>query len=169
MSKTDKKLSPKQQRFVDAYIELGNATEAAKRAGYKCRSYSAYGAVGSENLKKLKDFIDVRLGEIKSKRTADLTEVMEFLTSVLRGEVTETVFNPVTGLKEDIHANVKSRVDAARELLKRYPRQLDKEEQIARIKKLASEADKLDTSNDTDDVIIVDDWSEVGEDAEGET
>ena len=169
MSNEGSKLSQKQQRFIDAYIELGNATEAAKQAGYKCRSYSAYGAVGSENLKKLKDFIDVRLAEIKSQRTADLTEVMEFLTSVLRGEVTETVFNPVTGLKEDIHANVKSRVDAARELLKRYPRQLDKEEQIARFKKLASEADKLDTSNDTDDVIIVDDWSEVGEDAEGET
>ena len=57
MSNEGRKLSQKQQRFIDAYIELGNATEAAKQAGYKCRSYSAYGAVGSENLKKLKDFI----------------------------------------------------------------------------------------------------------------
>jgi phage terminase small subunit len=63
----------------------------------------------------------------------------------------------------------RDRLKAAELLLKRYPRQLDEEEQIARIKKLASEADKLDNSNDDDDVIIVDDWSEVGKDAEGET
>ncbi|WP_180235255.1 terminase small subunit, partial [Bacillus cereus] len=29
------KLTPKQQAFCDYYIEIGNATEAAKKAGYK--------------------------------------------------------------------------------------------------------------------------------------
>ena len=160
MSNEGRKLSQKQQRFIDAYIELGNATEAAKQAGYKCRSYSAYGAVGSENLKKLKDFIDVRLAEIKSQRTADLTEVMEFLTSVLRGEVTETVFNPVTGLKEDIHANVKSRVDAARELLKRYPGKLDEERQKLILEKYGEEEAKIEdmrSGGAREQVLIVDD------------
>ena len=157
MSNEGRKLSQKQQRFIDAYIELGNATEAAKQAGYKCRSYSAYGAVGSENLKKLKDFIDVRLAEIKSQRTADLTEVMEFLTSVLRGEVTETVFNPVTGLKEDIHANVKSRVDAARELLKRYPGKLDEERQKLILEKLRAEIEGIRSGSAREQVLIVDD------------
>lgn len=157
MSNEGRKLSQKQQMFIDAYIELGNATEAAKQAGYKCRSYSAYGAVGSENLKKLKDFIDVRLAEIKSQRTADLTEVMEFLTSVLRGEVTETVFNPVTGLKEDIHANVKSRVDAARELLKRYPGKLDEERQKLILEKLRAEIEDMRSGGAGEQVLIVDD------------
>ena len=36
-----RKISVKQQKFIDVYIELGNATEAAKRAGYKCRSAHA--------------------------------------------------------------------------------------------------------------------------------
>ena len=40
-------LTEKQQRFVDYYIETGNATEAARRAGYKKPNPS-----GSENLAK---------------------------------------------------------------------------------------------------------------------
>ena len=31
----DKKLTPKQKAFADYYIETGNATEAARKAGYK--------------------------------------------------------------------------------------------------------------------------------------
>ncbi|MBQ5845468.1 MAG: hypothetical protein IIW64_02355 [Selenomonadaceae bacterium] len=109
------------------------------------------------NDKKLKDFIDVRLAEIKSQRTADLTEVMEFLTSVLRGEVTETVFNPVTGFKEDIHANVKSRGDTARELLKRYPGKLDEERQKLLLEKLRAEIEDMRSGGAGEQVLIVDD------------
>lgn len=42
-----KKLTPRQQKFVDYYY--GNATEAAKKAGYSPKT--AY-AIGSENLTK---------------------------------------------------------------------------------------------------------------------
>ena len=42
-------LSVKQQKFCEYYIELGNATEAAKRAGYSEKT--AY-SIGTENLKK---------------------------------------------------------------------------------------------------------------------
>ncbi len=78
------KLTEKQQRFVDYYIETkGNATEAARRAGYKKPNPQ-----GSENLAKpsIKAAIDARLAELKSERTADATEVLEYMTSVLRGE-----------------------------------------------------------------------------------
>lgn len=80
------KLTEKQQRFVDYYIETqGNATEAARKAGYAQKA--AY-ATGAENLKKpqIKAAIDARLTELKSERTADATEVLEYMTSVLRGE-----------------------------------------------------------------------------------
>lgn len=43
------KLTEKQQRFVDYYIETGNASEAARKAGYSektCR------VTGQENLLK---------------------------------------------------------------------------------------------------------------------
>lgn len=80
------KLTEKQTRFVDYYIETGgNATEAARKAGYAQKA--AY-ATGAENLKKpqIKAAIDARLTELKSERTADATEVLEYMTSVLRGE-----------------------------------------------------------------------------------
>lgn len=80
------KLTEKQTKFVDYYIETGgNAAEAARRAGYAektCRS------IGQENLTKpdIKSAIDARLAELKSQRTADATEVLEYLTTVLRGQ-----------------------------------------------------------------------------------
>lgn len=151
-----KKITPKQQKFIDAYLELGNATEAAKRAGYKCRNDGAYNTLGAQNVRKLKVFIDERMQELKSSKTADLTEVMEFLTSVLRGEVSESVFNPVTGEREDIRANVRTRVDAARELLKRYPNKLDNERQKLLLEKLRAEIEDMRTDN-AQQVFIVDD------------
>jgi len=41
-------LSDKQRRFVDVYLECGNASEAARQAGYKTRPDS----IGEENLRK---------------------------------------------------------------------------------------------------------------------
>ncbi len=78
------KLTEKQTRFVDYYIETGgNATEAARMAGYKKPNPQ-----GCENLAKpsVKSAIDARLAELKSQRTADATEVLEYLTAVLRGQ-----------------------------------------------------------------------------------
>lgn len=44
------KLTEKQQRFVDYYIETGNASEAARKAGYsKCIA----NRIGTENLSLL--------------------------------------------------------------------------------------------------------------------
>lgn len=50
---TDKKnkLTPKQQLFVSEYLKTGNATEAARRAGYKGNDVTLC-AVGAENLRK---------------------------------------------------------------------------------------------------------------------
>lgn len=155
-----RKISVKQQKFIDAYIELGNATEAAKRAGYKCRSAHAYESLGAENVRKLEPFINARMKELKQAKTADLTEVLEFLTSVLRGEITEIVFNPIDGQQEEIRANVRSRVDAARELLKRYPSKLDEERQKLLLEKLRAEIKDMRAEVSDQQVVIVDDIEE---------
>lgn len=78
-----KKLTVKQKAFADYYIELGNATEAARKAGYKQAHVQ-----GSQNLDKLsiKSYIDERLKQIEDERIASASEVMKYLTSVLRGE-----------------------------------------------------------------------------------
>ncbi len=159
-------LTPKQASFVDAYIETGNASEAARRAGYSPKTAEA---MGRENLQKptIKQAIEARLAEIRSKRTADITEVMEFLTSALRGELTDE--NIVTegtgdGCSEariiETRISSKDRLNAAQQLLKRFPRQMDVAEQEARIKRLASELESLEKANGVESVQIVDDLKE---------
>lgn len=45
------KITPKQKRFADAYMDTGNATEAASRA-YRPKSRAVARSMGSENLTK---------------------------------------------------------------------------------------------------------------------
>lgn len=84
------KLTIKQQRFADEYIIGGNATDAAIKAGYAKRA--AY-QQGAENLKKphIREYIDERLEAINSAKIADQTEVLQYLTSVMRGETQSAV------------------------------------------------------------------------------
>jgi phage terminase small subunit len=79
------KLTPKQQAFADYYIQTGNATESAIKAGY---SKNTAKEIGCENLTKLniKQYIDKANKEIKNTRIADMKEVKEFWSNVLRGE-----------------------------------------------------------------------------------
>lgn len=155
------KLTEKQKRFVDYYIETGNQTEAARRAGYKQPQTQ-----GAQNLGKpsVKAAIDARLKDLEDKRIANVTEVMQFLTSVLRGELTDE--NIVTegtgeGCSEariiETRISSKDRLNAAQQLLKRFPRQMDVAEQEARIKRLASELESLEKANGVESVQIVDD------------
>ena len=89
-------MTPKQQKFIDYYIQTGNATEAAKLAGYSKRT--AY-SIGNENLNKpeIKQAIDERLKQLESERIAESTEIMESLTAVIRGQAVEEVILQVKG------------------------------------------------------------------------
>lgn len=49
--KMEKKLTPKQQLFVSEFLKTGNATEAARKAGYKGNDVTL-ASVGAENLRK---------------------------------------------------------------------------------------------------------------------
>ena len=102
-------LTPKQQAFADYYLELGNATEAAKRAGYS--EQTAY-SIGNENLKKpeISAYIEERIKEINSNRIATIDEVMQFYTNVLRGEEKDQF---------GLDASLTDRLKAGQELIKR--------------------------------------------------
>ncbi|WP_250320170.1 terminase small subunit [Streptococcus lutetiensis] len=114
----------KQQRFADEYIISGNATDAAVKAGYATRSARA---IGQENLTKpdIKSYIDERLSEIQSEKIANQEEVMQVLTSVLRGEREEEVveLNKETGMfvKTTKRPDTSAVIRAANEIMKRYP------------------------------------------------
>lgn len=92
------KLTVKQKKFADEYIATGNATQSAINAGYSKKTARS---IGEENLTKpdVSEYINKRLEEMASERIADATEVMEYLTMVMRRELKE--FLPVTRLREE--------------------------------------------------------------------
>ena len=103
-------LTPKQQAFADYYIECGNATEAAKRAGY---SEETARQIGAENLSKpsISEYIAERMEQQNRKRVADANEVIEFYTAVMRGEVKDQF---------GLDASLSDRLKAGDSLMKRY-------------------------------------------------
>jgi phage terminase small subunit len=120
------KLSAKQQRFCDEYLIDLNATQAAIRTGYSPKT--AY-SQGQRLLKdvEIKAFIDSELERIRSEKIADATEVMEYLTKVLRGEsqseivVVENIGDFTSEARTMLKApDEKERLKAAELLGKRY-------------------------------------------------
>ena len=103
-------LTPKQQAFADYYIECGNATEAAKKAGY---SEDTARQIGTENLSKpsISEYIAERMEQQTRKRVADANEVIEFYTAVMRGEVKDQF---------GLDASLSDRLKAGDSLMKRY-------------------------------------------------
>ena len=103
------KLTPKQKKFCDEYLKLGNATQAAKNAGYSEKT--AY-RTGADNLKvpHILDYINARQEQIASKDIADIEEIMKYLTDVMRGKIKDQF---------DLDASLSERTKAAQELLKR--------------------------------------------------
>ena len=116
------KLTAKQRKFCDEYIKSGNATEAYFKAGYQIKSNEAARANASRMLTKanIKEYIETRLKQLESKKLAGAREVLEYLTSVMRGEQTESVAT-AKGVYDNVPVSAKDRISAAKELLKRYP------------------------------------------------
>lgn len=79
------KFTPKQKRFCDEYLVDMNVTQAAIRAGYSKKTAHV---IGNENLKKpyIAEYIRKRMEKLERSTVADAQEVVEFLSSVLRGE-----------------------------------------------------------------------------------
>ena len=122
------KLNPKQMAFADYYIELGNAEQAAIKAGYS-KGYARGNAHKLVANSGIKEYIEKRMEEIKSERVADQQEIMEFLTAVMRGEVEEPI--PIldgegTQRIVEVRPSAQARKSAAELLGKRYAMWTDK-------------------------------------------
>ena len=135
------RLTTKQRLFADEYIKSGNATQSALKAGYSPKTVRS---IGQENLTKpdIKAYIDAKMAEIESHKIADAKEAMQAITAIARGETTETQaqINPLTGEweKTEVPADLKTRLTAWREILKRYP--LSDELTKAQLRKTSAEA-----------------------------
>lgn len=160
------KLTEKQKRFADYYIETGNATESAIKAGYSKKTARV---IGQENLTKpaIKSYIDEKLKEIADKRIMRAQEALELLTSIARGELTEELYIPTEEGIERIEKtpDIKDRQKALESILKRYP--MNKGDELrdklleAQIEKVKAEAERLskdNTNDDLEEIIIVDEW-----------
>ena len=134
------KLTAKQKKFADNYIETGNATQSAIDAGYSNKTAKS---VGSENLTKpdIKAYIAEKMREIESDRIMGAQEALEFLTNVVRGKELETkvVTTQFDVSTVKVPADVKTKISAAKEILKRYP---DNDKLLEQqIRKITAEAD----------------------------
>lgn len=150
-----KSLTVKQRRFVDAYIEMGNAAEAARRAGYKSRNADV---MGRENLRKptVRKVLEARLKELEDAQIADAREVLIHLTSAMRGEIEEEI-PVVEGCGKGVskariirkHISARDRLRAAEMLMKRHGlllSNIEREEKQARTDALKKESQQDETS-----------------------
>ncbi|WP_423710379.1 terminase small subunit [Latilactobacillus curvatus] len=156
------KLSEKQKRFADEYIKTGNATQSAKVAGYKQPHVQ-----GSQNLEKLsvKTYIDEKLEQLASERIMSAQQALELLTKIAKGEEKETVIvsSPEGIYESKKEADLKTRIAAIKEILKRYPAENPLTQ--AQIRKLEAEADIKEAqaaeiksmADNSSEVMIVDD------------
>ena len=110
------KLTEKQKRFIDYYIETANATESAKRAGYSSKTAKN---IGAENLAKLNYFIKERLQQLGNNRIASQEEVLQYLTKVMRGEEKDAF---------GLDASIQDRTKCAELLGKRWGTFVDKKD-----------------------------------------
>ena len=103
-------LTPKQKAFADYYIECGNSTEAARKAGY---SEKKSRSIGAENLTKpdISAYIAARMQAQNEARVASADEVLAFFSSVMRGDVKDQF---------GLDAALSDRLNAGKELMKRH-------------------------------------------------
>ena len=123
-----KKLTIKQKKFADEYIISGNATQAAIKAGYSGNYAKAQSSKLLENV-GIKSYIDERLKKLEEEAIADQTEVLKYLTRVLRDEEREEVLVNVGNFEQEIQSmkvSTKDKIRAAELLGKRYGSWTDK-------------------------------------------
>ena len=101
-------ISNMESKFIDEFMQHGNQTLAVINAGYKTKAPSRY---ASDLLRKpkIQREISKRRSELESKRIASATEILQFYTSVMRGEVLDQF---------GIEASLDTRIKSANELAK---------------------------------------------------
>ena len=87
-------MTEKQKLFCDEYLIDLNGTRAY-RTVYKSKTDRTAATRASNLLKKedIAEYINNRLEEIHNEKTADIQEVMEYLTSVMRGKSLSSVLS----------------------------------------------------------------------------
>ena len=104
-----KHLTKRQIDFVQEYMKTNNVRQSAIKAGYSSKTASVQGSRLLTNV-KVSAYINAINERLESDKIADIQEVMEYLTSVMRGEKKDQF---------DLDASLGDRTRAASELAKR--------------------------------------------------
>lgn len=119
-------MTEKQKQFADEYLIDCNATRAAISAGYSEKTAYSQGQRLLKNV-EVKAYVEEKMNALSGERIATAEEVMEYLTSVLRGDsqseivVVEGVGNGCSEARLMSKApDEKERLKAAELLGKRY-------------------------------------------------
>ena len=141
-------LNERQKRFVDYYLQSSNATDSARKAGYSVKNAMQ---IGCELLRnpKIQTALNTRLAEMESERLAETQEILEYLTSVMRGQTEEEVVVNVGVGKGFTQAQKVQAKVGAKERLKAA-------EMLAKVKGMFINKNELEISGSVP-VVIVDD------------
>ena len=104
-----KHLTQRQLWFVQEYMKTNNITQSAIKAGYSPKTASVQGSRLLTTV-KVANYIEAINERLESEKIADIQEVMEYLTSVMRGEQKDQF---------DLDASLSERTRAASELARR--------------------------------------------------
>ena len=123
-----KKLTIKQKKFADEYIKTGNATQSAINAGYS-KKYANTNASKLLQNTTIKAYIDERMKKLEDEAIADQSEILKYLTRIIRDEEREEVLVNVGNFeqeRQEIKISAKDKIRAAELLGKRYQLWTDK-------------------------------------------
>lgn len=96
-------LSVKQEKFCLEFAKTGNQRQAYKAAGYVCKNDASADASASQLLRnpKVQERLAELTDEIKNSNIADIQEMQEVLTKIIRQKANEEVIvcDPVSGVQ----------------------------------------------------------------------
>lgn len=151
-------LTEKQQRFADEYIRTGNITQSYMIAYPHIKKENSAATSGSRLLRnaKVKVYIDERLEKLKKESIAEQDEILQYLTSVMRGELKDEQLMVVSdgdfGSEVERHetrAEIVARTKAAELLGKRYMMWIDRQQ--VDVQGSVQFIDDIDISDDDDE------------------
>lgn len=112
-------MTPNQQIFADEYLKDRNATRAYMVAYPNVKNERVAQANSSKLLSKsiVSEYIDQQLSKLHDASVADVKEILMYLTSVMRGEITEQKLSN-QGVVVDVASSTSDRSNAAKQLAK---------------------------------------------------
>ena len=142
-----KKLTIKQKKFADEYIKTGNAYQSAINAGYSENYAKNATKFLLENNGQISSYIDERMKKLEEEAIADQSEILKYLTRIIRDEEREEVLVNVGNFeqeRQEIKISAKDKIKAAELLGKRYGSWTDKVDMTLEVPTIISGDDKLE-------------------------